>query len=106
MQKRIKFICLTVLLIIGFVIGCPIKKIFNVTCPACGVTRAWLYLLEGKVSAAFRSNFLFLPLTVMFVRIVYCDVKKRSFKGMELILFQFIGIFAFGFNIYRILVGL
>ena len=106
MQKRIKFICLIVLLIMGFIFGCPIKKVFNVTCPACGVTHAWLSLLDGKVFEAFRSNFLFLPLTTLFVRIVYCDIRKRSLKGMEIIIFGFIGIFAFGFNIYRILVGL
>ena len=106
MQKSIKFICLIVLLTFGFIVGCPIKKAFNITCPACGVTHAWLYLFEGKIFEAFNSNFLFLPLTILFFRIIYCDMKKRTLKGIELIVFTFIAIFAFAFNIYRIFVGL
>ncbi len=106
MQKGIKFICLIFLLIIGFVLGCPIKNIFNVTCPACGVTHAWIYLFQGKFSAAFKSNFLFLPLTILFLKFFYSDVQRQSLKGIELAFYVSIAIFAFCFNVYRILIGL
>lgn len=35
---------------------CPSQILFGVACPACGATRAGLYLLSGDVVAAVQSN--------------------------------------------------
>lgn len=40
-------------------IGCLIKTLFGIPCPGCGMTRAWLALLRGDFSAAFRWHPLF-----------------------------------------------
>ena len=38
---------------IGF---CIIKKITNIPCPACGTTRAVLFLLDGKLLQSIKQN--------------------------------------------------
>lgn len=36
---------------------CPIKAIFGIDCPGCGLTHASIYLFMGKFNDAFRENF-------------------------------------------------
>ena len=43
------------------IFGCPIYNILGVTCPGCGLTRAWLCFLTGDVRHALRYHLLFLP---------------------------------------------
>ena len=43
----------------GFVVGCPVYGLFGVTCPCCGVTRAWLAFFRGELSLAFQYHALF-----------------------------------------------
>ncbi len=47
-----------VLFLLG--ITCPIKFVTGVSCPGCGMTRAWLSLLRLDVGAAFSYHPLFL----------------------------------------------
>lgn len=44
----------TVLFLLG--VTCPIKFITGVSCPGCGMTRAWLCLLSGKPALAFHYH--------------------------------------------------
>lgn len=37
-------------------VTCPIKFITGVSCPGCGMTRAWLCLLSGKFALAFHYH--------------------------------------------------
>lgn len=46
-----------VLYLIG--VGCPIKFMTGVSCPGCGMTRAWLELARGHLAAAFAYHPLF-----------------------------------------------
>lgn len=55
---------------------CPIKAIFHVECPGCGLTHATIYLLKGHFKDAFNANytiFLWWPLIFLFIidRYVY-----------------------------------
>lgn len=106
MHKFFKYICLIFSLIIVFDFGCPFLKFLNIRCTACGVTHAWIYLVGGNVKAAFKSNPMFLPLTVLFLRIVHCELKKERLKGTELAIYCAIAFAASAFNFYRIMKGL
>ena len=41
-------------------ITCPIKYVTGISCPGCGMTRAWLSLLRGDTAQAFAYHPLFL----------------------------------------------
>ncbi len=41
-------------------IGCPIRFLTGVSCPGCGMTRAWAHALTGHFSDAFLTHPLFL----------------------------------------------
>ncbi len=51
----------TVALIVGIyaLIGCPIKFFTGISCPGCGMTRAYLSLFTGHLHRAFRYHPLF-----------------------------------------------
>lgn len=36
---------------------CPIKAIFNVNCPGCGLTHATIYMFQGQFENAFKENY-------------------------------------------------
>ena len=60
---------------------CPIKAIFNMECPGCGLTHALLYLLRGQFINAFYANytiFLWLPLFFIFIANKYIHKFKRN----------------------------
>lgn len=42
----------------GFV-GCPIKTMTGIPCPACGMTRAWIHMLTGDLYGALTFHPLF-----------------------------------------------
>ena len=47
---------------------CPIKAIFKINCPGCGLTHAFFYLLTGRLKDAIYANysiFLWLPLIIL-----------------------------------------
>ncbi|MCL2840122.1 MAG: DUF2752 domain-containing protein [Defluviitaleaceae bacterium] len=62
-------------------IPCIFKLIFGIPCPACGLTRAFIYLLQFNLSAALRMNILLIPLliggTAFFVCAFVEQVTKR-----------------------------
>lgn len=103
MLKFFKYIVLLIFLLLVFEFGCPLFKIFGITCPTCGVTRAWIFLLHGSITESFRVNPLGIPLTIAFIRIIYCDFRKCKLKNIEKEIYLIISVLAFAFNIYRIL---
>ena len=40
-------------------IGCPLQKVFGISCPGCGLTRAWLQVFRGQFSEALHYHPLF-----------------------------------------------
>ena len=67
--------------------GCLLKDIFNVPCPSCGMSRAYLCLLLGDISAAFKFHPLFwiFPITVGFgITAIIDKSKKRKFLWLSL----------------------
>lgn len=102
MLKNFKIMGLLLFLILVFNFGCPILKLFDITCPACGVTHAWIYFLNGKIISALNSNPMFIPLTIMFFRIIFCDIKNIKIKKTETLIYLFFSSISFVFNILRI----
>jgi hypothetical protein len=48
-------------------IPCLWKTLFGITCPGCGLTRAWAMLLRGRWHEAARMNWLIYPVVVVYL---------------------------------------
>ena len=57
---------IAVVLAYALIIGCPIRRLTGISCPFCGMTRAYLLVFTGGISGAFSMHSLF-PLGVPFV---------------------------------------
>jgi hypothetical protein len=51
-------------------IGCPIKFITGISCPACGMTRAVLAILHGDTHAALNYHPLVITLPVLLISVI------------------------------------
>lgn len=63
MKKAVKNLSLLMLLLVfcaavGITVGCPLKRIFGIPCPGCGMTRACLSMLSFN----FKEMLFFHPL--------------------------------------------
>lgn len=69
-------------------IGCPIKFLTGISCAGCGMTRAWISLLNLKIQQAFYYHPLFfVPPIFILVYFIKSRLSKRCYKT---ILFTFI----------------
>jgi hypothetical protein len=60
-------------------IPCLWKTLFGVTCPGCGLTRAWAFLLRGRWHEAARMNWLIFPLIVVYaLHVVHTLVRSTQ----------------------------
>ena len=48
-------------------IPCIFKSLLNINCPTCGMTRAFLNLLEGNLLEALSYNILCIPCLIFFI---------------------------------------
>lgn len=63
-------------------ITCPIKALTGVSCPGCGMTRAWLAMMRGDLHSAFHYHPLFLlPAFALLVFIYRKHIPQRLLKG-------------------------
>ncbi len=99
---KFRYLALSLLLIAAYFFGCPFVKFFGITCPACGVSHAWLSFINGDLAAAFKFNPVFIPLTACFLRIVYCDIMSKKQGRAEIICYLLVAAAAFSFNLVRI----
>ena len=110
MKKYLKYILkyglLVSLLFLVYKFGCPIFEWFKISCPACGVTHAWRSLLRGEIAEAFKSNAFFIPLTALFLRIIYADLRNRRIKKTEYIIYIAFAVLVFVYNVFRNIKGL
>ena len=73
-------------------ITCPIKFITGISCPGCGMTRAWLsLLLRGDLEAAFHYHPLFwilIPGMPLFLcRHRFSEMTRKTVSYMLILLF-------------------
>lgn len=68
-----------------FGITCPIKFITGVSCPGCGMTRAYLSLLKLDFKSAYYYHPLFiLPAFGLIIYIFRGKFSKKSLRGLEI----------------------
>lgn len=91
LKRFIKDLTVLVLLIlIAYLLdaGCIFKKITGLSCPGCGMTRAWLSVLKGDIEMAFYYHPLFWMVAVVPFLILFRNrIAERHFN---LILISFI----------------
>lgn len=87
MHSKIKMICeigiigivsIGIYLISGRSI-CLFRNLFGIPCPTCGMTRAYLHLLQGDISGAFKYHPLFWAVPIILLR------RRWIFYGMALL---------------------
>lgn len=62
-------------------IGCPIKFVTGISCPGCGMTRAWLSLLRLDFGAALHYHPLFaLPPVALFFYLIKSKINIKIYK--------------------------
>lgn len=63
-------------------IGCPIKFITGISCAGCGMTRAWVLFLTGKIPAAFHYHpVFFLPPVFILLVLFKKRIPEKIYKG-------------------------
>lgn len=86
-----------VLILILYVtgIGCPISFLFGVSCPGCGLTRAYMSLIHMDLKSAFIYHPLFiLPPIIFAIYISNVNSKIKNFvMAISLILFLVLYLF-------------
>jgi len=82
-NEYIKFGLTMVLLYVFFSIvgiGCPIKFFTGISCPGCGMTRAWAHLIQLDIKGAFYYHPLFiLPIIYLFLYLYEDKMPHKIF---------------------------
>lgn len=78
-------------------ITCPIKFITGISCPGCGMTRAWMSLLCGDFSAAVTFHPLFwMPVPGLLFYLMKYRIRKGVYcVGMSAICVSFLIVYLF-----------
>lgn len=92
-KNIILFISAAAVLILFYSIaGCPIRLLTGVSCPGCGMTRAWLRVLSLDFPGAFRFHPLWpVPLIVI---VLYLRLYKKNPKAWNTVLYAAFLLFA------------
>ena len=80
---------------------CPIKAIFHIACPGCGLTHATIYMFSGQFEKAFNANytvFLWWALIVFFFIDRYIYKFKIKIFSVFLIIVSIITILRYFLN--------
>ena len=108
-KKRALLLVLMHILILAFLIWvwrCPFYFLSGIPCPGCGITRAYLSLLEGNIAEAFYWNPMFLPAGAVFLYAVHREkLPVRPCGRAELILGAVISAGIAGCWLYRLISG-
>lgn len=104
--KNLGVFLLIVLLYLAFMtvssIGCPIRWFTGISCPGCGMSRAFFSLLRLDFAGAFRYHPLIYPV-ILFVPYYFLGSEKtHSRKAAKKILLIFLAILAIFLWIFRI----
>ena len=83
-------------------ITCPLKFMTGVSCAGCGMTRAWLHLMQSDVRGALYYHPLFwLPPVALAVIVLRSRMNPRLYRGlMACFVIMFLAVYA-----YRMLFG-
>ena len=97
---------LAVIMVILFVYKCPFNYFLHIPCPGCGITRAYLALLDLDVGSAFRYHPLFFTVAPTILYTVHRDVLKiRLSAKAETILFTSLIVLFLAVYVIRLCTG-
>ena len=91
-------ICLFIFFTTLLGIGCPMRQIFNIPCPTCGVTRATMALIRLDISGYLYFHPLALPLLAS----VWLMLHKNLFKKQKVILVSVTTVFIANLVLYAV----
>ena len=62
-------------------VNCPIRFLTGISCPGCGMTRAWISLLQGNLSAAVSYHPLLFTVVPAVIAVFFRSrIPKRIFS--------------------------
>ncbi len=65
-------------LLVVFVYQCPIRAVFGIPCPGCGMTRALTCLLHGDLQASFYYHPILIPTGIAAIIVLYALVRQQE----------------------------
>lgn len=71
---------------------CVFKKLFDISCPGCGLTRCFRAILKGNFSSAFRYSIIGIPLFIfgfIYVLLLVRDIIVNDNLGNRLLYMVF-----------------
>lgn len=86
----VKCAVITVITILIIFFGCPLRRIFGISCAGCGMVRATAALLTGDIQAAFHCHPCVFLLPGIIYLIFYCKRRPRKIKIAAFITVAFI----------------
>ncbi|MBR5322546.1 MAG: DUF2752 domain-containing protein [Clostridia bacterium] len=95
---------LIITMVIGmyfFDIKCIFKNFFKIPCPSCGITRAWICVLNFNIEKAFEFNPVFWMAPILFILILF-EGKIIIKKWVNTTLYVCVVIVFLAYWIYRI----
>ena len=75
--------CLVMQVFFGTV--CPLKGIFHITCPGCGLTHATFYLFTGRIKESIDAN----PTCIFWLLSIFFFLFDRYIKQLKIKPFPF-----------------
>lgn len=63
---------------------CIWKRLFNISCPSCGMSRALKLILKGKIIESFSYNILAFPIIVILITLAIVSIIDIIFKKQYL----------------------
>ncbi|MCI8990132.1 MAG: DUF2752 domain-containing protein [Lawsonibacter sp.] len=73
-----RHVLLFTFLVLDCILGCPIYRWFGVTCPGCGLTRAWLCFLSGDLHSALGYHLFFFVVPVFIVLFAHRNLLPKN----------------------------
>ena len=101
----ILFVCVILLvLVLSGIYACPIKLIFGIPCPCCGITRAYLSAFHGDFESAFHYHplwTLFFPVFALLFLNELNVIKIKAFIiNLVAIIFAFLVLACYVYRLY------
>ena len=87
MNKKIFFILILLLTLVLYHIvfdtSCIIKAIIGIPCPSCGITRAWIYAINGNLKEALHFHPLFWIVIIIGILLLFRNkVSNKIWIGL------------------------
>lgn len=101
-QEKIKtligaILCVPFIILYVKYVGCPIKMFTGISCPGCGMTRAWVALFRLNIEKAWYFHPLFIvPFIVLVVHLFKDHMSTKTYNVfIDLVAILFIAVYVY-----------